>query len=240
MQNRFNSNSFNSPPLEGNPKGGVAFQWDSFNNLNTNTMTKYNYPEIVKWLELKGKECYGVNFKIFKEDIALITTLLVYFLKDETTAKTMAIDLNKGLMLSGPIGCGKTAIMNLMRNVPEQKNKYILKPTREISFEFIKEGYEVIQRYTSGNNMQNNVKNYCFDDLGTEKNLKYFGNECNVMGEILLNRYDLFVNKKIVTHLTTNLSASEIEAAYGNRVRSRLRQLCNLVAFNKDSQDKRK
>jgi len=60
------------------------------------------------------------------------------------------------------------------------------------------------------------------------------------MGEILLSRYDLFINKKIVTHLTTNLSATEIENAYGNRVRSRLRQLCNLVAFDKVSKDKRK
>lgn len=203
-------------------------------------MTKYNYPEIIKWLEQKGKELYGNNFKIFEEDIPIITSLLVYFLKDEITAKTIDIDLDKGLLLSGPIGCGKTSIMNLMRFVPEQKSKYILKPTREISFEFIKEGYEVIQRYTSGNTMQNNVKNYCFDDLGTENNLKYFGNECNVMAEILLSRYDLFVNKKIITHLTTNLSASEIETAYGNRVRSRLRQLCNLVAFDKVSQDKRK
>jgi hypothetical protein len=59
------------------------------------------------------------------------------------------------------------------------------------------------------------------------------------MGEILLSRYDLFINKKIITHITTNLSASEIEAAYGNRVRSRLRQMLNLIAFNPVTKDKR-
>jgi hypothetical protein len=59
------------------------------------------------------------------------------------------------------------------------------------------------------------------------------------MGEILLSRYDLFINKKIITHITTNLSASEIEAAYGNRVRSRLRQMLNLIAFNPITKDKR-
>jgi DNA replication protein DnaC len=204
------------------------------------TMTKFNYPEIIKWLEQKGKQIYGNNFNISDEDISIITTLLVYFLNDEITAKTVGIDLNKGILLSGPIGCGKTSLMNIMRLVPQQERKFVLKTTREISFEFIKEGYEVIQRYSSGNKLQNNVKNYCFDDLGTENNLKYFGNECNVMGEILLSRYDLFINKKIITHITTNLSASEIEAAYGNRVRSRLRQLCNLVAYDYNSIDKRK
>jgi DNA replication protein DnaC len=202
--------------------------------------SNYNYPEIIKWLEQKGKQSYGDSFSISEEDIPIITTLLVYFLNDEITAKTIGIDLNKGILLSGPIGCGKTSLMNIMRLVPQQDRKFILKTTREISFEFIKEGYEVIQRYSSGNKLQNNVKNYFFDDLGTENNLKYFGNECNVMGEILLSRYDLFINKKIITHITTNLSASEIEAAYGNRVRSRLRQLCNLVAYDYNSIDKRK
>ncbi len=202
-------------------------------------MTKYNYPEIIQWLEQKGKQNYGENFKIIEDDIPIITTLLVYFLNDEIMAKTIEIDLNKGILLSGPIGCGKTSLMNLMRHVPEQERKFILKPTREISFEFIKEGYEVIQRYNSGNKLNNGIKNYCFDDLGTENNLKYFGNECNVMGEILLSRYDLFINKKIITHITTNLSASEIEAAYGNRVRSRLRAMLNLIAFNPATKDKR-
>ena len=59
------------------------------------------------------------------------------------------------------------------------------------------------------------------------------------MAEILLSRYDLFVHHGMMTHLTTNLSASEIEQAYGNRVRSRMREMFNLVAFDKTAQDKR-
>jgi DNA replication protein DnaC len=59
------------------------------------------------------------------------------------------------------------------------------------------------------------------------------------MAEIILSRYDLFVAKKVQTHITTNLSASEIENAYGNRVRSRMRAMLNLIAFDKDTPDKR-
>ncbi|HCY80234.1 MAG TPA: ATPase, partial [Xanthomarina gelatinilytica] len=62
---------------------------------------------------------------------------------------------------------------------------------------------------------------------------------CNVMGEILLSRYDLFLQRKIRTHATTNLNAQELEGRYGNRVRSRMRQLFNLIAFDKESKDKR-
>ncbi len=80
---------------------------------------------------------------------------------------------------------------------------------------------------------------YYFDDLGTENNLKFYGNECNIMAEILLSRYDLFLSGKLIAHLTTNLSASEIEVAYGNRIHSRMREFSNLIAFNRESKDKR-
>ena len=44
---------------------------------------------------------------------------------------------------------------------------------------------------------------------------------------------------KIKTHATTNLNAQEMEERYGNRVRSRMRELFNLIAFDKESRDKR-
>jgi len=59
------------------------------------------------------------------------------------------------------------------------------------------------------------------------------------MGEILLSRYDHFITNKMITHATTNLSAPELEALYGNRVRSRMREMFNLVAFDQSARDKR-
>ena len=44
----------------------------------------------------------------------------------------------------------------------------------------------------------------------------------------------------MVTHLTTNLNSIEIEKQYGLRVRSRLREMFNLVAFPGDAMDKRR
>ena len=73
-----------------------------------------------------------------------------------------------------------------------------------------------------------------------ENNLKYYGNECNIMAEILLSRYNHFVSRKLITHLTTNLSATEIGHLYRNRVRSQMRELFNLIAFDGAAVDKRK
>ncbi|WP_348825668.1 ATPase [Flavobacterium aestuarii] len=200
----------------------------------------YNYQEVILWLERKGIELYGSHFKILESDYPIIYKLIAYFLKDETTCYQYNINLNKGILLSGPVGCGKTSLMNLMKHLTPTEHKFILKPCRDISFEFIQDGYQIIHKYSKGKLYESESKTICFDDLGIENNLKYYGNECNVMAEILLSRYDIFTTKKIQTHITTNLSASEIENAYGNRVRSRLRELCNLVAYDRSSTDKRK
>ncbi|CAM3781894.1 ATP-binding protein [Flavobacterium gelidilacus] len=207
--------------------------------METEIKTHYNYQEITQWLETKGKELYGNHFKIHENDYPIVYKLIAYFLRDEPTCFQYNINLNKGILLSGPIGCGKTSLMNLMKSLAKTEHKFSVKPCRDISFEFIQDGYEVIHRYSKGKLYQSEPRNYCFDDLGTENNLKYFGNECNVMAEILLSRYDLFISKKLQTHITTNLSASEIEKFYGNRVRSRLREMINLIGFERNITDKR-
>jgi len=203
-----------------------------------------DYNKALQWLQNKGQTIFGKHFVIHESDKPNIKKLLMYFLKDEKLCTENNINLQKGIMLSGPVGCGKTTLMHLMKFFNNNENLYIVKSCRDVSFEFIQDGYEVIHRYSRQSfyrNGQNETpKHYCFDDLGTENNLKYFGNECNVMAEILLSRYDLFVSRKLLTHITTNLSASEIENIYGNRVRSRMREMFNLISFDKNVNDKRK
>jgi energy-coupling factor transporter ATP-binding protein EcfA2 len=200
----------------------------------------FDYDHALSYLQTQGIKYFGSHFKIHEADIPLIKKLLCYFLKDEATASQLSINLNKGILLTGPVGCGKTSLMFLMRFFLPYESRYILKSCRDISFEFIKDGYPIISKYSHHSFKNNQPLAYCFDDMGTENNLKLYGNECNTMAEILLSRYDLFISRKLLTHITTNLSASEIETLYGNRVRSRMRELFNLIAFEKDANDKRK
>jgi hypothetical protein len=204
------------------------------------TQSPFDYAEAWHWLEEKGRSVYGKEFRLHAEDAPIINTLICYFLNDQISAPFHGINLEKGLIISGPVGCGKTSLMNLFRFVAQPGRQYAMKPCREVSFEFIRDGYEVIHRYTRGRAGKFEMQAFCFDDLGVEKNIKYYGNECNVMAEIILSRYDLFVSRKMLTHITTNLSASEIEKAYGNRIRSRLREMFNVVAFETGAKDKRR
>lgn len=199
----------------------------------------YDYQDVITWIENKGQQLYGARFRIIESDHAVIYRLIAYFLRDEQTAFQFGIDLDKGVLLAGPVGCGKTTLMNVMKQLTKAEHKFIVKPCRDISIEFIKDGYGIIHQYSVGKASHSEQRIYCLDDLGIENNLKYYGNECNVIAEVLLSRYDIFISKRIPTHITTNLSASEIETHYGVRVRSRLRSMMNLIAYDKTTKDKR-
>lgn len=71
--------------------------------------------------------------------------------------------------------------MNLFRYITSAFTHHIMISCREISFQFIKDGYSVIQKYSNDSfrfrGSEKETKIYCFDDLGVENNLKYYGNE---------------------------------------------------------------
>jgi DNA replication protein DnaC len=209
-------------------EGGLEYQLGELKQDHIH----YDFKKILIYLNVKGKLLFGEKFKIYSEDEVILFKLVIYFIQDADYAKRLDLDLQKGILLTGPVGCGKTSLMKLLRHIVPHKKSYKIIPCRNAVFSFNHLGYKTIEDYGNSNF-------YCFDDLGVEPTGRHYGKDCNVMGEILLSRYDLFLKSKINTHCTTNLNAQELEEKYGNRVRSRMRQMFNLIAFDKDSKDKR-
>jgi DNA replication protein DnaC len=195
---------------------------------------QFDFLTCVHYLNHLGRKQYGSSFSINPDDRLILHKLISYAIGSEERCQEHGIDLSKGILLTGPVGCGKTSLMTLLNAFMYPDQKYQVKNTRQIASEFHKEGFEVIHKYGM------REKAFCLDDLGIEHTIKHFGNECNTIGEILLQRYELQVNQKIITHATTNLNADELEAIYGIRVRSRLRSMFNLISFPIDTCDKRK
>lgn len=209
-------------------EGGVEYSLGSFDG----EVVLYDFPKILIYLDAKGKLLFGEKFVICAKDREVLFQLCNYYIQDETNCKKLGIDPNKGILLSGPVGCGKTSLMKLLRHLVPHKRSYELVPCRTIVFSFNHLGYKAIGDY--GDNGF-----FCFDDLGVEPSGRFYGKDSNVMGEIILSRYELFLNHKVKTHATTNLSAQELEDRYGNRVRSRMREMFNLISFDSSIADKR-
>lgn len=193
----------------------------------------YDFPDMLRYLDVKGKILFGQGFKIYREDHEILHKLSNYFIRDRKNCKKYGLNLDKGLLLSGPVGCGKTTLMKLLRHLVPHHRSYEVIPTRNIVFGFNHIGFKTIEDY-------GNSGFICFDDLGVEPVGRYYGKDYNVIGEILLSRYDLYLDQRVKTHATTNLNAEELEERYGSRVRSRMRQIFNLVAFEPRTNDKKK
>ncbi|MCK0115123.1 ATPase [Gelidibacter sp. F63206] len=194
----------------------------------------YDFDLILTYLDVKGKLLFGNHFKIYDEDLRVIRKLCHYFIKDRDYCQKNDIDIHKGILLSGPVGCGKTTLMKLLRFIVPMQRPYEVIPSRNVAFSFNHLGFKTVEDY-------GNSKSYCFDDLGVEPMGRFYGKDLNVMGEVLLSRYELFLDtkQKVKTHATTNLGADELEEHYGHRVRSRMRELFNLIAFDEKAIDKR-
>ena len=158
-------------------------------------------------------------------------------IKDQDGCKKHDLSVTKGILLVGPVGCGKTSLMTLFAELTSKSRSFYLKPARQITLEFTKQGYDVIHKYTRS--VRSPIP-LCLDDIGVELPMKYVGSPVNVICEILLSRYNLFVSKNLLTHGTTNLNSSELEERYGTRVRSRMREMFNLIYYDENTFDKRK
>ena len=212
-------------------EGGVEYSLGKFDGKSV----LYDFPKILIYLDAKGKMLFGEKFRIYDEDREVLLKLCYYFIRDKENCASYGIDVEKGILLSGPVGSGKTTLMKLLRHLVPLQRPYEMIPSRNVTFSFNHLGYRTIEDY-------GNTKFFCFDDLGVEPPGRFYGKDLNVMGEVLLSRYELFLqtNKKLKTHATTNLSADELEERYGHRVRSRMRELFNLIAFDETTGDKRK
>lgn len=184
----------------------------------------------------------GIRFEINEFNEEIIDNLCFYF-----TNKPGKYDLNKGLMFYGNPGCGKTTIMRLFQE--NQKCSYVINTCRDVSRSVLKAGnavddvirkHSVLQKSSYiGMDFRNGKElGICFDDLGTEENVKNFGNTINAMDEVLSRCYDNHQLKGRV-HLTTNLSIAQVKEFYGIRIDSRIQEMFNEVIFPVETPDYR-
>lgn len=185
-----------------------------------------------------------IKFSVNEFNLNLVTELCKYFTGDPTGT----IDQSKGLMLFGNVGQGKTSLIQLFNE--NQVSSYRVATCKVIADKFKKAGNDaddVVREYSSLRSMASLAHEFkngdklgiCFDDLGTEDEVKNYGNQSNVMSELILRCYDNKLMKGKV-HITTNLTRKQIEEYYGDRVVSRMQEMFNEIIIPIETPDYRK
>lgn len=201
-----------------------------FENLGVDRVSRRELLERLFWERIKT---INPNFVLTIDNEKIINGLLKYFSNDPTI-ESEGIYLKKGIMLAGPVGCGKTSIMKAF-SYYSGNNFFGLKDCREIALEFMyTEDADYLSTYKR---LGKRDAGFCFDDLGTEETVVNYGNRIEVISDIVLYRYNRLPHNK--THFTTNLSAASIGDIYGDRMRSRLKEMVNFISFDPKAKDMR-
>lgn len=183
---------------------------------------------------------HGKKYVIDADNEYQVNQLCYYFAGDARFNG----NLEKGIMLMGGLGVGKSHLMSFF--FQNQMRCYRMASCRQIEGRWNANEPEVIDFYSREIGVAVNSNKFghaqigvCFDDLGTETiPSKRFGEEKNVMSEIIMARYENNIPFSF-THFTTNLTADKISALYGDRVRDRIKEMCNLIVFSSNAKSRR-
>lgn len=184
------------------------------------------------------------DFILDENNANIFNMLCAYFSGDESFELIFEGSFKKGVLLHGPVGCGKTRMMEMFQE--NSFRPFSINPVRSVADEYtMKEGganslikFSTLVPAYPQMNYGFDLLGRCFDDIGTEDSKKNFGNEVNVIQDLLYKVYD----NKLLGHFhgTTNLNGSEIESAYGLRVRDRMKEMFNVINFGKQSPSRRR
>jgi len=163
----------------------------------------------------------------FTADNDLLVKAVCFFLSSDPRFETeLGFSFNKGLFICGGTGLGKTETLRAVA-----KN-----PVFPIAIHSMIDIQEAVKKH--GECMLRTDRMVMLDDVGTEQRaIKHYGTEINWFEDFIESYYH---HHSVFTGLiiTTNLNGDDITTQYGTRVRSRIREMMNVIVVT--GQDLRK
>lgn len=152
------------------------------------------------------------------------------------------LDLDKGLLLHGSIGVGKSTLLKGLQNYAAKIARYCIggadagltfqfTSAAEIALLFAEKGIVGLNQYTDRSCMHN----LAIDEVGREPmDAKHFGTGINAIQTVLQLRYEQ--RYCFYTHMTTNLDPDkEFSQRYGDYIADRVKEMFNVIKIKGES-----
>lgn len=216
-------------------------------NREALTTTQWDFKQTAGYMMYRAVSLFGKdgagdpNFRLDASNQVVFDLLCLYFSNDRefiSTAANLGIknpSLDKGILLSGVFGTGKTWIMQLFGK--NKRQVFSVVNSKKITGDFMmKDGEKsLLQYYDLPQNPINDANVFyhkhtglCIDDMGAEDVKNNFGNKTVVIAEIIERRYANH-NTGLLLHGTTNLTLLQLNDLYGPRVLSRMKEIFNVI-----------
>lgn len=193
----------------------------------------------LNWLKKKFIETWQKNERkeliLTDENKPIYRLIAEYFAKHKDFEKTGLTEniasLDKGLLIIGGVGCGKTSMLRAFYEIGREiydKYRDTFMLFRMISCNSLVREYENLEQQERDFFFKKYINGTMyFDDFGTEPEASNFGKR-NLMKDILEERY----LKEKKCYLTTNLTLNQIEEKYGFRVYDRIKEAFNVIIMD--------
>ena len=142
-------------------------------------------------------------------------------------------DLSRGLYIAGPTGSGKTVLTKVIRKFADVCDAHVktLGHAYRLAAFADARADEIVADVARTGDLSRWVDApiLCVQDLGAEpREALYMGNRIEVMRQLIERRADLDGGLMLIT---SNLLPSALADRYGDRVASRIPQMCNLIVM---------
>lgn len=155
-----------------------------------------------------------------------IKAVCFFFSADLRFESELGFSFNKGLLIQGTAGLGKTKTIIAIKDNP-------LYPVKVFSM------IDITQHVRDTGSCEINTQQMILlDDVGSETELvKHYGNQINWFKEFIESYYLCYTSYSGLL-ITTNCGGDELEQKYGYRVRSRIREMFNVITLIGNDQRK--
>lgn len=210
---------------------------------------KYTFPtEVILQIVKELGKSITPDFVIDADNGWCYTQLIKWLLGDSTmqaidpdTGKVVAGRLNAGLYLAGPTGSGKSVALNILLMIARAYNLQVtLKGEKRCICWMEAWADEICEKYalTGDITQYKDAGVLCVQDLGAEQHETcYMGSRTQPARKLIEHRGDA---GGVITLFSSNLpmGSSVLVDRYGDRVASRLREMCNYIELK--GKDRRK
>jgi DNA replication protein DnaC len=186
----------------------------------------YNAKFMFNFMAHTSEYNFDKKFVVNKFNTKLIKTLCFFFSDDERFVTELGYSFSKGLWIRGKMGIGKT---HCIKCIAENEFKPVLMTSmieiNEVLTEYGKYDFDYGKR---------EVKKIYIDDVGTEEPLvNHYGTKIAFFKTFIETSY---LKQKKFSNLiiSTNLDFNGVEKQYGARVRSRIKDMFNIVDVEGD------
>lgn len=174
---------------------------------------------VYSFMAWTSENVFGKELIVNEHNKTLISALCFLISRDKRYACQMNYDFNKGLLIRGKCGVGKTHLVKCI-----EKNE--IRPILTLSMIDITDNVRAYGEYEV--QMGDNKLLY-LDDVGTEEPIvKHYGSNIAWFKEFIET---IYLKSKSYSHLiiSTNINFKTIEDRYGFRVASRMREMFNVI-----------